>query len=1173
MSFRSVSRFFILGAVVFLVCAGALSLYATGYIAQLQARTMAPDSGTGLRAGYVAELDRVLGPRGAGGALREYALTRTPRLLEATARYLATARQAIGLYTERTETLAQQQGAAELATVYEKVSSLHANAEDLDPTILTGRLEATNAQLTALVGALGRAEIQQQFNGARKLADLTQGTVIFSFVGAFVVLMIGAILIRIRVGDPLQQAVREMEDMAVVTESGQDADTKPWGLDRRDEIGKLTRAVQRMREAGRTAGLRPGLLSADGPLQIQLAGPSGAVMDEMLEALREAARDLTERGRGLEATREEAAQKAADEVARLTGCVGELSSSQRKIEELVSAQRKDLGTARKDLVETTSSVRDAGEQMQARFEDTLAALRTQTDGFAVSSKGLADTAQEASGRLADMVSGLAQTKDAVSGVLTDVRSTADTARSAADALKDRFATALDDIRTASTRLNEGIGTVRDETARLRPLLDGQYAKMEEVYGAFSGRLIAAADAIDATVAKLSSVQDAQDAKLEGTQSDLRRFGETVAVGISQISRSLEQGNARIEGLGHDLTLIRTGLEDSRKTASQDGADTALLESLTAAAEAHKTDLDRFGQGLEGIEESLKEVMARMETADKGANAEDQKQALSGMAELGERVDALAKGLADGLADLSDRITVLPGLEDKLDTLVARESGPGDLAALQDQMGTLLMGLSGLSDSLGQIGDLEKKLDAAIMERGMQTEAGPTPEAGAATHVGETVSDLRTALDGFAGKIDDLAGALGEGLNEILGQVSRTGEDYGVTAAAVSRQQTELRGAIDEVATRLDTLTAGFASSDGAAGAVSPEGLAAVKEGLARIEAQSKTFAETLDEQLSRLEAGTSGLTQAMGAGLTQTDQLAERIGVLETRAAGLSETVLETFGRIDTRLAAVSAALEAPGEGEQSPIPIDDLRQCIEETLLPFVETAQGETAQGEATDPEAAVLLQDVVAKLGTLTDRVDHTDTDPASVADAVTGLGEALGDLRRDLLARLDGMVSDVADLKGRDGTGRSLDAEALAALAERVGAEARSAMTSFAQSTASSDGTETGAGLEATEPVVRSLAEFARLMKEQGMIDPDEDSLPNAAADIDAVTDVIDVLERRSALLARRIMEGTGSAGAGADMDGLDPESAISRLQAASEKLGNIATAVAIASDAQRLHAAG
>ncbi len=1148
-----------LGSILFLVAAGALSLYATGYIAELRARTMAPDSGTGLRSGYVAELERVLGPRGAGGALREYALTRTPRLLDATARYLATARQALGLYTDQSETRAQQQGAAELAAIYEKISSLHTNARDLDPSVLTGRLEATNDQLQALGGALRQTEIRQQFDGAQKLAELTRGTVLFSFVGSFVVLMIAALLIRVRVGDPLQQAIREMQDMAVVTESGQGADTKPWGLDRRDEIGELSRAVQRMRDAGRNAGLRTDFLTDGGPLQIQLSGPSGAVMDEMLEALREAARDLTDRGRGLDATREEAAQKAADEAARLAGCVGELSSSHHKIEELVSAQRKDLGLARKEFTDTVACVRETSDQMQARFDDTLAALRNQSDMLSTTTNGLKETASEANGRLTDMVSGLAQTKDAVGGVLTEVRNTADTARSAADALKDQFTAALDEIRTAFTHLNDGITTVQKETANLGPFIEGQRGKVDTIHGEISARLVAAADAIDATIGSLSSVQEAQDAKLIETQGDLRSFGETVAVGISQISRSLEQGHARVEGLGHDLEQMRVSIEAAQKAQGTEGGQAA-LDGLTAAAQAQKAELERLTTGLQTMQEALSEIQNRVEEARGKTDGQDSERTLTALGDLQARIDTLAKGLADGFSDVSERITVLPGLEEKITNIATQADGNATLEALGDKMDTVLMVLSGLSDTTAVISTLEDKLDAAMKAASSQSDPGARPA------VTEVAGDLRGVLDTLAGKVDDLAGAIGEGLNEILGQVGRTGEDYGVTAAAVARQQTELRGSIDDVIKRLDALTMGFGASDGTEDQVSPEGVAAIKDGLGRIEAQTKSFGETLDMQLSRLEASTSGLTQAMGAGLTQTDQLADRIGSLESQSESLSEAVRETFGRVESRLAAVSASLEMPKAGSNGSIPIDDLRQCIEETLLPFANT----TADGTA-DGDSAALLQDVVAKLGSLADKVGHQAANPQAVTDAVQALGGALNELRDDLTGRLEAMGADVADLKGRDGAGGAFDAEALATLSDRIGAEARNALSAL--SAAASNTEADSADAATTEPVIHSLSEFARILKEQGMIEPDKDSLPSATADIDAVTDVIDVLERRSALLARRIMEGAGDADQTADVGDLDPELAISRLQAASEKLGNIATAVAIASDAQRLHAAG
>ncbi len=1145
-----------LGAVLFLVAAGGLSLYATGYISELRMGTLAPDSAPSKRAEYISEVERVLGPRGAGGALREFALTRTPRLLEATGRYLGTARQVIGLYTESAVTREQQQGAVELRALYQKVSSLHANAEGLDPAILAGRLEATNAQLAALASALRQVDVVQRFEGAERVANLTQGTVIFAFAGAFVVLMIGALLIRARVNDPLSAVVRQMQDLATVSETGDGADTTLWGVERRDEIGDLARAVARLRQAA-GAG-RPGFATADGVLKVSLTGPSGGVLDELLDTLRQAAGDLAERGHSLDASREEAAQKAADEIARLSTGVQELESSRRKIDELVSAQRKDLGAVRSSLHETVGSLREAGDQMQAKFEDTLTAFRTRADDFAKTTTALTDTAETVGTRMGDVVSGLTQTQSAVSGLITDTRSINETARSAADVLKTQFGVALEEVRAAFGRLQDTVTTVGQEAVQIGQSVQGQKASVDETYAEINARLIAAADAIDATIGQIGSAQASQGERIGETHTDLRQFGETVANGISQISRSLEQGNARAEGLEHDLARLRVGIEalqHSAEHAKRPDEDTERTVAL------HGEALGRLETHAGAILDMLKGLSDQVEATRQSALTQDPGKALDALSALQERIDALAGDLSQGLSDLAERATVLPAIAEQVQDLAGRPApesvDPSILTAVEGRLEAVATGLSEVFSRLSVLNELDGRI------------AGLAAAAPARDGQSGDLAGLTVKVDG-----------LGESLSEVITQVAKAVDEQSNTAAAVARQQADLRPTLEGILGRIDSVCALLAKADEDGTAVGqPEDLGVLREAVARIEDNALRLAEALETQFARLESGTTGLGESL-TGLAQAEEmragfggleakteslasvLADGLSSLANRPAGGDPALAEALARIDARLGAVAEALEPRAGGVGGSIPVDDLRTCIEETLKPFTDA----DAEGGTDALAATALLQDVVEKLGTLTEKVDDRETGEGegAMADRIGDLTDALRGLKQDLEARLETMVAELAALKASGGA-PTLDHQTLAVLSERIGEEARQALAGLAA------GTGTPAQVM-TEPVVQSLTDFVRQLKEQGMVDPDQDSLPHAAADIDAVTDVIDVLERRSALLARRIMEG-GVEGPGEGSEGLDAQAAIARLQAASDKLGNIATAVAIASDAQRLHATG
>lgn len=855
MSIRMVSRVLLVCAACFLILAGGVSLYTSGFISELQRGALSSDSPPTMRASFVRELERLLGTRGAGRAVREYVSSRDETALRPVGEQLRAAGQVVQLYTDQVNSEQSRQGARDLRGLMTRYRQLHEDAKKgTRPELLEGRLDGLLAELTALTQSLHNKEVMARIEAATSVAATAQGAIVLVVLGVFAFVLASAIILRARIYAPLEDLARDAQDLTIAIGGGADIEGPVWGADRKDEIGTVARVIEQLARARQSAFDGQGIArSPDGRLMIELSGPSGQVLDQVLDQLRTAVSGVDEQGKLLDRTREETAEAANDSITRLNTAADsvrdlrkDLTESMTKTQREASQAVTQIDAAAKGLMASDDALRNAADRLVTRVSDGAADIETLT--------------KTASERLSSAVEGLQNSHEAISAVMTDVHLSNERLGELASTAKSQILDAVGDARDKSAAMTETAGGLATLISQIEASVNQTCRSFDEASTTMTTRLSAAVDHVDAAARKTDAVSTAIDSHNQALAE-----------------RGAAQG-ALMEAFGKLRDQVTAGLERMAEGRAEHAPDLLTLEAT----------IQTIAEGLVSIRSDVKNSLDRSATYGDAVTA------------AGEKLDRVVSGIADSLTHIAGQVG-----------RAVDEQGMGQ-SALSRYHEETRSALQTLSDRLE---DMARQADRPAID----TDSGGLSPAASLEElrvaIDEALAPLVTAMataanrpwPDFAGALDEITGRI-DAMADRLADMT-VGEQDTDGSQALAEEVKALHGDMVE---RFDQLGSNLRD-----GTLSPEdreaGLTNLRDLSERIELAARTLfdriqgadagdpADALKEDSAPVIASLRDLAEAMrGSDLPGPDEdtvlqaaqdvitLTDMIDRLESRASALA---------------------------------------------------------------------------------------------------------------------------------------------------------------------------------------------------------------------------------------------------------------------------------------------
>ena len=577
-------------------------------------------------------------------------------------------------------------------------------------------------------------------------------------------------------------------------------------------------------------------------------------------------------------------------------------------------------------------------------------------------------------------------------------------------------------RAAETPWRNDVVALRDrleELAASAPPMEALFERLGALEAATQERpwrdeLQRLSDEVSGRLDEQSTAGATRREELERVRADLTGFAERLQQ-LSGAWAPADHAHEELAGLQEQvgqlaqLPVTMEGLARRIEAAERRDAETPWREELTGIA----TRVEALGAALENTATS--DGVAALEerlTALRQAAADAEGGTASRLAELGARLDEVARSVADlaatGVAGASgvarselDHLEVLVNDIRSASREAARAAEAAHLhaddrareeAAGRDQLGTELRGrldalASSLSDSIGQVGSTLDELGAEL--------AGVKRETLGREDVEQVLAAGETRLIERLAAYDEAIVVLRRRLEEIAALDGILGERLGsVEAGVVAR--------LDEAAAALAAETASWHES--------LESLSARVGGVehhARSTPQALYELDTkLEALLSRVAAVESSVSSATRAGSGWTDAAAalgsRLIAVEETLAAPAEDSVTPRLGELERRI-----EIETTQAGERARAAEKALRKglgafterlaAVEETLAAPVE---------DRFTPRLEELEQRLAAEAARAADRLRAAES---AVRDDVAGVVSRLDAVEETLAAPVEDPVT--------------------------------------------------------------------------------------------------------------------------------------------------------------------
>jgi chromosome segregation ATPase len=680
---------------------------------------------------------------------------------------------------------------------------------------------------------------------------------------------------------------------------------------------------------------------------------------EELAELRSSVEDLAARVESLPAPSEEWREPVADLAARVDGLAsGDLREELGRAAETLRAriERVEEGLGARAANSDIAAIAERVEELGGRLSSTetlasaLAELSARVDSLPLPSDEWRQPVADLTARVDEVPESLASWRLEI------------------DALAERVGS----IRTDDwhAELAEVAGNLRARLERLESDLEGSHgAEIEELRGAvaaLSARLDLVPVSADELRRELRDLAEALHGRLAGVDHRLsqtagdERLAE-LASRVDELSARVDEG-AGVEARLHDS--LSAVLAERVEQLRADGADVRgrLGEALRALA------------GLTGVTGRVDELESRLageleSAAGLGSRLDELTSAIQQHERRLEKLSARGRELAErrdpaeieqllssrieateaGVADLGARIETMPAtLDERLGAVDARAAAASRQAASDvESLRRELDDVRAVATTTGQTAG--ERIDAVANELRGELQAANERFAGA-----ETVGELRSAVEGQAAQMDELAEGLASVAHRTDEAANAQSADLDGLRARLQRVESALADAPDwseavgAAEARVESLEARLIESSTAEAVERDSQVESLRGELnARVDAVEERHAtrneirdlrdvvgrvETrLDEQFARDEAVARATEAAVREGIAE---LGERL-----TASG--DAYLETGKELSRSLAGLGLALEAADTHAAEP-PRSTDRPTDVTVFLAFAPTADG---------------------------------------------------------------------------------------------------------------------------------------------------------------------------------------------------------------------------------------
>ncbi len=871
------------------VVAAALVLggaFFVGYVSQLQRDLNDPATIRQQAAAQITALETALGYDGFLKIYRNYRLTGDSAARPQLNKQSAEAGRAIealrSLYAANPAALDALREARAVGDTFAHVAE---TAPETGPAALRGtaamealatlpqspQLEAAYLSLRSALDRLKQADQDHQLGDVASALNWSQMLI----VGALACLVLGLLVVAGLLQLGIIHPLKSLERSLVAVGEG-NVGQRVWGADRKDEIGELARAGEKLRRGlTETTALRS--LAENGQLRIALEG-QGSLLFEKLAA------EVTTAAEALKGASADLAKVQADNRQELDAALARLNQTRTGVDEAGKALRRDTAAAISGVHASADELFAAAKQRTERLDQIAAGfelggqhMETVVAGVKASTSRAVDELAASTGSMKRLAEGAQQIQNAFF--------------SSCDKISSDAADTTENVRTLAAGLNAAVGSVDDRLSKKLTALD----QLEQGLNAALSKLQASADA---TVGALGRAAGALDERYAASETRIDKtvgeFEEIIRI-FRDDETALHQSSASAVA---DIRAAQRTIAETAETREGESRDlaeaTARLREIAdrlgpprpveAAPVAIVSELQSLSQTLrgeiEGIRNEIRDMAVRL-TEDRILSAAGPDFAVNGAGAHHE--------LQSPLRSLSD----VPGAEivTRLKDLAA------EMAAAQDR-----------SD---RATSLKAALGAFAAE--IKTLAASADRAARLKSMGKALDRHADEIEAHAGAIEPSAAALRTELHAITSELRTIAAR--AQSGGVGQEGPILRESAIELGARAESLFTYLEETQHQAPA-DDDGAATPAESIDQTTADIAALAQLI----GRLEARAEHLSQAALA--TRFDDISDDLSPAE-REASARDAELRTGGAIHTvfesieRLNNIAAALARAGDADR----------------------------------------------------------------------------------------------------------------------------------------------------------------------------------------------------------------------------------------------------------------
>ncbi len=845
-----------------LVLGGA---YFVGYVSELQRSLSDPKSQGQIAASQIGSIERALGYAGFLRTYRNYRLTGDASNKPLLNRQAALASGAIkGLKELYVASPAALDAIAEASTIVDTFAHVaqtapetgaglrgSASMDALNTLPQSTQLETAYLSLTAALSRLQSADMNHQMGGVAYALSWSQTLIVAAVAALIIGLITVAALLQLGIIQPLKSLERSL------TSVGDGAVSHAvWGMDRKDEIGALARAGEKLRRTlTETTALRT--LADKGQLHVTFEGQSSVLFDKLASGVTTAADALKAATADLAKTQEEQ-QRQLDSVLQ------KLGQSGASFDETAKALNAKASTAIADVHASATSVFKAADERTQRLDK------------------IAGQFEQGGKSVEEAVATMKQRTIAAAVDITDATTALKRLSQGAELIQNAFFASCDKIssdaanttekvRTLAGRLSETIGNVDErlssKLASLDNLEQGLLAALDKLQTSAEKTVATAQERSQTIDRKVSDFEDIvrifRDDKLALHQSSSHALNEIRATqrDLANTAKAQAAENQELAGAIAKLDQLAQRMSG---TAAQDLDTTALKEALQ--------------EQLETVRAEIRDLAVRM-TEERILSTADLPVGAPGTAAFNLEPQSPHRTLADVPGN-----EVLARLKDLAAEMNAAQSRYDQTASLKAALGTFA----------GEVKDLAANADRTARLKAM----------------GKALDRYADEIESHATVVEPSATALRTELHAITSELRTVAAR---AQASNAKDGPRLREGAMELGARAESLFTYLSETHHAIGAPDDHGEPTQEE----IDAASADIA-ALAELISRLEARAEHLSQtAVAARFAEIrDDLspAEREAAIRNTALktdGAIHTVFESIERLNNIAAALARAGDA----------------------------------------------------------------------------------------------------------------------------------------------------------------------------------------------------------------------------------------------------------------------